>query len=253
MKLYVSLMIITLGLIGCKTKKENLNAQKIVDIAIEVSGKEKLKNSNVSFVFRDHKYLMEGNCGNFVYNRIKNDSIISIKDVYDPKDKLRRYVNDTLITLTDSTANKYAESINSVMYFIQLPYRLNDIAVNKAYAGIDSIKGKAYHKIAVNFDEKGGGTDYQDNYFYWFGKEDYKLYYLAYNFVVNGGGIRFREAYNQRYIDGIRFVDYKNYKPKSKDIKLNNISKAFENKDLELLSVIENNNIKVDSLNKNCE
>jgi len=253
MKFFIALSLISLCLSGCHSKEEKLNAQKIVDSAIEVSGKEKFKNANISFNFRDQTYLSEGNCGDFTYTRRQKDAVGIIKDVYSPQEKLVRYINNSLVKIADSTANKYAESLNSVMYFVQLPYRLNDEAVNKTYQGIDSIEGKAYYKIAVNFDQKGGGTDYQDKYLYWFGTDDYKLDYLAYSFIVNGGGVRFREAYNSRIIDGIRFVDYKNYKPKSNDIVLDKISKAFENNELELLSKIENKTIKVELLNKNCK
>jgi hypothetical protein len=252
MKLFITFIVIALSLCGCQSKKENLTAQKIVDLAIEVSGKEKFKNSNISFSFREHKYISEGNCGNFIYSRIKTDSAKQIKDVYHTQRQLKRYLNDSLIALADSTANNYAESINSVMYFVQLPYRLNDNAVNKTYEGIDSIKGKAYHKIAVNFDEKGGGTDYQDNYLYWFNTEDYKLDYLAYSFVVNGGGIRFREAINERIVEGVRFVDYKNYKPKNNSLKLKDILKAFEKGQLELLSKIKNFNIEIKKKKGEC-
>lgn len=252
MKIYTTFILLVLCLIGCQPDKEKLNAQKIVDLAIEVSGKDKFRSADISFNFRNRKYLSKGNCGNFVYTRIQKDSVGKIKDVYNSQKKLSRYINDSLITLADSTSNKYAESINSVMYFVQLPYRLNDNAVNKTYKGLDSIKGKAYHKIAVDFNQEGGGTDYEDKYMYWFSAEDFKLDYLAYSFTVNDGGIRFREAYNARTIEGIRFVDYKNYKPKSKDTKLDEISKAFENEELELLSEIVNKNIKVESLDKNC-
>jgi len=250
MKFYIIFILLVLSLIGCQPEKEKLNAQKIVDLAIEISGKDKFRSADISFNFRNRKYLSKGNCGNFIYTRIQKDSVGKIKDVYNSQKKLSRYINDSLITIADSTSNKYAESINSVMYFVQLPYRLNDNAVNKTYKGLDSIKGKEYHKIAVDFDQEGGGTDYQDNYLYWFNTEDYKLDYLAYSFVVNGGGIRFREAYNERIIEGIRFIDYKNYKPKTETLKLHNISKAFENDKLELLSEIKNENIKVER--KNC-
>lgn len=253
MKFNIAIFLIFIALVACKPKTEELNAQKIVDLAIETSGTENFRNSIVSFNFRNKKYTSQGNCEDFVYSREFLNLKISLKDVFRPQEKLKRYVRDTLKSIPDSTATKYAESINSVIYFVQLPFRLNDDAVNKTYKGQDSIKGKAYHKIAVNFDQKGGGTDYQDNYLYWFNVETYKLEYLAYSFVVNGGGIRFREAYNERYIEGIRFVDYKNYKPKTEDIELENIAKAFEDNDLKLLSTIENNTIKVELLNKNCD
>ena len=39
----------------------------------------------------------------------------------------------------------------------------------------------------------------------------------TYSYIESDGiGLRFREAFNERYINGIRFVDYNNYKPKLK-------------------------------------
>ena len=113
--------------------------------------------------------------------------------------------------LKDSIANVYANSVNSVHYFANLPYGLNDPAVNKEFLGEVAIKDKEYYKIKVTFDQKGGGKDYEDIYLYWFNKETFKPDYLAYKFYVDGGGIRFRVAYNERYLGGIRFVDYENY------------------------------------------
>lgn len=238
---------------GCKSESDNLPiAQTIVDKAIEVSGKDRLKHAELNFSFRDDIYQSLGNCEKFSLKRIKNTPKGKVIDTYLPDGSFKRLVNDSLVQVADTTATKISEAINSVHYFVQLPYRLNDEAVQKTYIGLDTINKKTYHNIKVTFKQKGGGSDFQDIYLYWFGKEDYKLDYLAYSFVVNGGGIRFREAFNERVIQGTRFVDYKNYKPKSKDIKLENISKAFKNGDLELLSKIENKNIRLDILDKKC-
>lgn len=35
--------------------------------------------------------------------------------------------------------------------------------------------------------------------------------FLAYEYNVNGGGVLFREAFNSRMIEGMRFQDYINY------------------------------------------
>jgi hypothetical protein len=61
--------------------------------------------------------------------------------------------------------------------------------------------------------------------------------------------MRFREAYNERYITGLRFVDYNNYKTENTTIPLENLAKAFEADELKLLSKIELENIKVDLVN----
>jgi hypothetical protein len=50
---------------------------------------------------------------------------------------------------------------------------------------------------------------------------------------------------NQTIKEGIRFVDFYNYKPKNESIQLVDIDKAFENKQLEKVSEIVLKNIKV--------
>jgi len=45
---------------------------------------------------------------------------------------------------------------------------------------------------------------------------------------VGKGGIRFREAYNERFVGGIRFVDYYNLKPKSKTSSILDIDELYE-------------------------
>jgi len=253
MKSHFFWLLILVACISCHNRNENtIDVQTIVDKAIEVSGKDNFKNTEISFKFRDKTYISRGHCDHFVFKRITQKSNSIIKDFYEPGKGLKRYVQDSLIQIADTTATKYAESINSVFYFVQVPYRLNDEAVNKKYIGLDTINGKAYHNVAVNFDQEGGGTDYEDEYLYWFDEKSYKLDYLAYSFKINGGGMRFREAYNERIIDDIRFVDYKNYKPKSKNIKLKDISNAFNEGKLELLSKIENEKIVVKKYKEKC-
>lgn len=238
-----SLLYLTLAFLflSCQnTQVAQLDADKIVNNAITVSGKSKLTYAELQYTFRNFTYSSDGKCDHYVYTRTakKNDSVL--KDVYNTNGELKRFINNQEQKLADSTAFNYSESINSVNYFIQLPLRLNDQAVIKSYLGIDTIKGKPYHNIKVRFSEENGGTDFQDVYYYWFGKRDFKLDYLAYSFTVNGGGIRFREAYNERFIEGVRFVDYKNYKPVDAKTTLDNISEKFNKGELELLSKIEN-------------
>lgn len=249
MKHLLSFALVVSLFFSCKPSASSPpDAEDIVKNAIEVSGKSKLKYAELSYTFRNVDYSSSGKCDHFIYTRTikKNDSTLT--DVYNTKENLKRFINNQEQKLADTTAFKYEESINSVNYFIQLPLRLTDQAVIKSYLGLDTIKGKAYHNIKVRFSEDNGGTDFQDVYYYWFGEKDYKLDYLAYSFTVNGGGIRFREAYNERIIDGVRFVDYKNYKPTAKETTLENLSEKFNKGELELLSKIEND---ITSLNFN--
>ena len=108
-----------------------------------------------------------------------------------------------------------------------------------------TIKGKTYHKVEIRFSEDGGGEDFDDVFVYWIDTLGFHIDYLAYTFHVNGGGKRFRAAQNARNIQGIRFVDYNNYKPIDMNTKVENLDKAFENSELEKISEIALNNVQV--------
>lgn len=166
------------------------------------------------------------------------DSSIFVEDTYSDTG-FERKINGKSIEVVDSMAFKYIESINSVIYFALLPYKLNDSAVMKENLGQETVEGKKYHKIKVSFKKEGGGEDYQDQFIYWFDQQDYSLDYLAYSFQVNGGGMRFRKAYNERFAEGIRFVDYINYKPAADQAELASLAKLYQAAKLKELSKIK--------------
>ncbi len=230
-----------------KTKKQDLNAQLIVDKAIDISCQGNCDQATIKFTFRDRIYKSKRYNGDFLLERFKNDSLDVIHDVLS-NSGLKRYKNDSLIVVPDSIAINIGDGVNSVHYFAQLPYGLNSSAVHKKLLGEDIIKEQTYYEIEVTFSEEGGGTDYDDRFVYWIHKENFSLDYLAYKYATNGGGIRFREAYNIRTVEGIRFVDYNNFKPLSLEIKLEDLDKLFEKGELNLLSKIETENVEVEIL-----
>ncbi|HBT09881.1 MAG TPA: deoxyribose-phosphate aldolase, partial [Leeuwenhoekiella sp.] len=62
---------------------------------------------------------------------------------------------------------------------------------------------------------------------------------------VNEGGTRFREAYNERTINGVRFVDYRNFKPQEQFPPLQSLDSLFTTGNLELLSKIDLEQVEV--------
>lgn len=222
-----------------------MTAQEIIDKSILVSGVNKVANSDISFVFRDKEYKAFRKNGYYILNRtFKKDSLL-IKDAIS-NNGFMRFVNYMPYNVLDSMALKYTNSVNSVHYFSVLPFGLNDKAVQKQLLQSSTIKGKQYYKIEITFSEDGGGEDFEDIFIYWIGKDDFLIDYLAYSYHTNGGGKRFRVLKEQCNIEGIRFVDYHNYKPKNKAIKLINLDKAFEENKLEKVSEIILENIKVE-------
>lgn len=215
-------------------------AQEIVDKAIQKHGGKKFDQLNIQFDFRDRTYQIIRNKGMFSYRRLFKDSTgSSITDIL-TNSGFERLRNNQPVSVTAERQKAFANSINSVVYFALLPYGLNDKAVNKKYLGEVIIKGQSYHKIKVTFNQEGGGSDFEDEFIYWFHKDKKTLDYLAYLFHVDGGGLRFRAAYNPRKVDGILLLDYNNYAPTSKEATLDNLDIMYEKGELKLLSKIEN-------------
>lgn len=187
-------------------------AQEIVDGAIRSHQAHLFEKSIIEFDFRGRHYRSTRDGGNYVYERIFSDSTGTFHDSLS-NNGFTRHQNGKLVQLTKKDKDSYSNSVNSVIYFIQLPYFLNDPAVNKTYLGTSEIKGQTYDKVKIDFRQEGGGKDFEDEFIYWFHQDKKTMDYLAYNYQTDGGGARFRAAYNIRNVEGIRFADYINFKP----------------------------------------
>lgn len=231
----VFLLALVIFLTACQSEK---NAQTIVDHSIHVSGGELYQHSFIQFTFRDHQYQISRDGGNYQMIRIGKEGENLLQDQL-TNNGFERTIAGEKQVVPDSMARKYSNSINSVCYFALLPYGLNDPAVNKTYLEEVEIKGEKYHKVQVTFNQQGGGEDHEDVYIYWINARSSTVDYLAYSYEVNGGGLRFREAYNERQVGGIRFVDYINYKADPSSATVSQLDRLFLNGGLEELSRIE--------------
>ncbi|MEM1325087.1 MAG: DUF6503 family protein [Bacteroidota bacterium] len=215
-------------------------AQQIVDQAIEQHGGDAYNNLELSYTFRKRRYQLQNKNGEYTYTRTQEKNGQQIVDEM-TANRFQRTIDGAIIELSDSLSQVYANAVNSVNYFVQLPYRLNDEAVQKKYIGGTTIKNKRYEVVEVTFSKEGGGDDFDDQYYYWFDAETAQLDYLTYSFHVNEGGVRFRAAINQRRVKGIIVQDYLNYKA-PKETPLADLPQLYESGELELLSTIATEN-----------
>lgn len=237
-KLFLCLGL-SLGLFSCQP-----NANDIADQAMEHAGSHLIEGKEIVFTFRDKNYRSVHKEGRYLLERSFAQDSVEIRDVL-TNNGFQRFIDETPVQVADSMAVRYENSVNSVHYFAYLPYGLNDDAVNKELIGKVTIKGKPYYKVKVWFDKEGGGTDFEDVFLYWIGTDSYKVDYLAYEYHTNGGGMRFREAFNRRSIDGIDFADHRNFKPAASQVSLYALDSLYNEDALELLSLIELQDVKV--------
>ncbi|MEN8704275.1 MAG: DUF6503 family protein [Polaribacter sp.] len=231
--------------ISCKPNKVNLTAQEIIDKSIYASGAHKVTTSEISFQFRDKKYKAIRKNGVFkLFKSFKQDNFFV--DEFISKSGYQKFIYKKPITVLDSMITVYSNAINSVHYFSVLPFGLNDKAVNKKLLPSNTVNGIPYYKVEITFEKSGGGEDFNDVFIYWVNQKTYLIDYLAYAYETNGGGKRFRALKEQRFVKGIRFVDYYNYKPVTKKTELINLDKSFENSELVKVSEIILEDIEVD-------
>ncbi|MEP2024319.1 MAG: DUF6503 family protein [Reichenbachiella sp.] len=224
----------------------NKDPQKIIDNSIQAHAGNLFEGRTITFDFRDKHYLIQRKSEGYTYIRsFDDDSLGQVKDVLTNSTELERFVNDTLIDISQEWKYKYANSVNSVLYFFQLPYGLNDAAVKKKYLGQKVINGQLYEKVQVTFKQENGGKDFEDVFVYWINSKTKMLDFLGYSYLTDGGGIRFRQAINRRTINGMTFQDYINFKPKSDKTQVEFLDQAFIEASLVELSLIENENIMV--------
>jgi hypothetical protein len=217
--------------------------QEVIDQAIIAHGQNLFENATLSFSFRDKQYSARRSDTSYAYTRSFKDGSALIEDMLINSTHFSRKKNGVSIEVSKEWADKYSRSINSVLYFFQLPYLLNDLAVKKTDQGIKQIKGESYHQIKVSFQIENGGDDFEDEYLYWVNVNNYEIDYLAYNYITDGGGVRFRSAINKRRVDGLLVQDYINYAPVDKKMPLSNLITQFEKEALIERSRIINSEI----------
>ncbi|MFB9054846.1 DUF6503 family protein [Formosa undariae] len=216
-------------------------SEKIINETILAHGGDLYNTANYSFVFRKNTFQFKNNHSEYVYSKTYEKEGSEIIDVLD-NGSFSRMINGKAVELSDKDIASGTGSINSVIYFTTLPYKLNDEAVNSKLMESTSIKGEQYETIQVTFNEDGGGEDHDDEYYYWINKNTKKIDYLAYNYSVNKGGVRFRTAFNKRVVDGITFQDYINYEAEV-GTPLKDLPMLFEANKLKELSEIKTENV----------
>ena len=219
------------------------SAEEIISKAIERHGGELYNQADIDFNFRGQNFKANIVDGEYQIQRLFKDEKGEVMDVL-KNESIARWVNNQEIRLDGRARDDIYNNTNSVVYFALLPYRLNDPAVNKQLMCTSNIEGETYYKVEITYDAPGGGEDFENSFIYWIHKENYTVDYLAYSFHINGGGVRFRKAYNQREVNGIRFQDYVNYTI-DRDFPAHELDFAFESGQLRELSRVDLEDIQV--------
>ena len=237
----IVMLFIVISLASCsnnKTSKED--PATIVQECIKTHGGEAYKNMDVQFTFRDKTVRLMHNNGLYSYERRFTDSSgKAIEDVLTNSGFVRK-INGEVVSLSEKEVDSYREATNSIAYFMLLPYKLSEPAVQLRSEGSASIGDNIYDKVGVSFSADGGGKDHEDEFCFWINAKTHTMDYLSYA----NGGPRFRKATKRDTVGGIIFQNYENYQVLDTIIHPSQYDSAHEKGNSKLLSVIEQTDYK---------
>ncbi|MGW8122078.1 DUF6503 family protein [Roseivirga echinicomitans] len=245
MKINSSVLLALAWVMACSSCSVNEpTAQQILNAAIQKHGYKPGEALEVEFDFRgDHFNARISDKGD-VYKRISHENENELEDIVTTNTYIRRVNRKEVRIKNDSLSKIYAADTRSVVYFALLPNAINREVINKRLMPSISIKGEPYFKVEVTYGRNGGGNNFENIFVYWINQNTHAIDYLAYSYYINGGGVRFREAYNQREVDGVLFQDYINYTIDS-DFPAHELDYAFQTNQLREISRINLENIQV--------
>ena len=141
-------------------KAVDKKAIKIIQRCVTVHGGKNYEKFEVSFDFRQYRIRIKNNNALFEYERTTYDSLKNtVRDVLN-NTGFAREINGKKQELSAKEKDKYLEGINSIAYFVLLPFKLTDPSVNLKYIGTAKIGHQKYDKIKVWFDAEGGVKDH---------------------------------------------------------------------------------------------
>lgn len=129
-----------------------------------------------------------------------------------------RITNDTVEAWQDGMALQLDSAdersirnwVMARIYFVFLPFRLNDPSVFKEDQGSEVWQGVSLNRVKISF-APGSSSGADDEFLFWFDPESGRLEQYAYSFAGNPGGLRFRRAFNHRRVGEILFFDQENW------------------------------------------
>jgi hypothetical protein len=172
------------------------------------------------------------------------------REVEATNDTLRHWHEGVEQSIDPSRAQSLRDWAMARIYFVFLPYRLNDPGVRQQDLGLESWGGRELHKVKVTF-RAGSSSDDQDEFLYWFDPGSGRLEQYAYSFEGSPGGLRFRRLSNYRDVGGILFYDQENLGVDADGLEIEQVAPDFVERRMRPISTVTVNRMRVEQLPEN--
>ncbi len=234
------------------TLQSNAKGKALLDTLTRIYGTAHRMAATVQFQLKANTYRIKRNCGQFEFVQI---SVNSDKDTLVSKltnTGFKQRVNGAEQKLSSNKERQSKEVLATLVRKAEFPFGLNSITVRKRYLGDEQVGRKWYEKIKIAFIRfYADPVDIQQSIL-WIDKENKTLTYTAAYRGAHQEKLRFQKLINPREINGIRFVDYELYRPKSDTLTLEDAARAFQQNQLKKMKSINFTAIKVELSDRKC-
>lgn len=156
-----------------------------------------------------------------------------------------RFTSEGAVEVSDpAEAQRLRDWATARVYFVFLPYRLQDPSVLYRDLGKERWGERVLHKVKITFRARSS-SDAEDEYLFWFAPGTARLEQFAYSYQGSPGGLRFRRLGNYRRIGGILFFDQENLGIEGEGLTVDRITPEFVDRQLRRVSTVELDEIEV--------
>jgi hypothetical protein len=224
---------------------------EIVDRSIEHHGGDRYRHSRSSLTICSKSGcfdLMATIDGDRYEYDVRDEGGEAARRVMASNDRVERWQGGEPVALDAESEQRARDFANARVYFVFLPYRLNDPSVHKQDLGLERWGDRELHKVRVSF-APGSSTDAGDVYLYWFDPASGRLEQFAYSFGSgDGAGVRFRELANYRRVGGLLFFDQRNLGYEGPGVRVEVVTPQFVAKEMREVSMVTLREVQVEPL-----
>lgn len=226
--------------VSCKTETQQTvttpDAKQLLDVAVEKAGGDLFYNAEITFRHQGIAYKSHRTDAVFSLQRFLPDTLRTVDLL--SNGGMVRLQNSEQVPLDSVQTKNYGAAIEKIHFLATAPFGYLNKTDSLDYMGEVVLADKGYHKV---FQQRENG----ETLVYWLATENLEMHYLAHRLQTDRMQLRFLEVIQPTTIEGIRFKNYRAYRPKDAQTALTDLDQAFEAAAMHRLSDVVFQNIAV--------
>jgi len=250
---YLGIFILLFSFFSCKEESKRtavVDADTLLENTINAHGGNLYKNSIISFKFKSFNYTLKRDDNDYEYQMIREEKDV-LKEAKTFNGGFEYFEDGEQKELSARLSSMFTNRINSMAYWIYIPYEFSTNDAIKEYIGKDVLRGNEYHKLKITYRQFEGLPEDDRIYILWIDTKKFEIDFVAVGNLNDTNGKKFYAAGNKRKIKGMLFSDYEMYntKTKSKEINFEDLGTSYNIGAMLRDNIVTYENISVERVN----